>query len=187
MVNITKDESLLLQCLATTSFLAELDNDNFLNKDYFKNLQFENSDIKKILEQSGIGNPAALQMMLYALLVIPKEIWSNDVHENVKVELNKINLNISELIEKDTFSSYEGDRTNIDYLRHIRNAVSHAKCSYTKKNGKYLVTFEDKNMRNMNEKCSITMECAKAGEILMDMQRLIMKFYNWNHNQKVSD
>ena len=49
MPKITPEESILLQSLATTSFLVELSNNEFLNSTYFEELQFENSGCKQIL------------------------------------------------------------------------------------------------------------------------------------------
>ena len=46
MSTISQEESLLLQCLATTSLLGELSNANFLESDYYKQLSFSNKNIK---------------------------------------------------------------------------------------------------------------------------------------------
>ena len=72
-LSITQEQSIFLQSLATTSLLAELSNSNFLESDCFNKLNFQNHFFKEILTQSGIGNPACMQIMLYSLLVIPKE------------------------------------------------------------------------------------------------------------------
>ncbi len=68
----------------------------------------------------------------------------------------------------------------IDYFRHIRNAVAHAKCNYFSENGKNFVVFSDNN-GNGSKVCSIKMECYKVGIILMELQKLIMEYYNQNH------
>ena len=47
MPNVSAEESLLLQCLATTSLLGELSNAKFLESDYYKRLAFGNGEIKK--------------------------------------------------------------------------------------------------------------------------------------------
>lgn len=60
MSTISQEESLLLQCLATTSLLGELSNANFLESDYYKQLSFSNKNIKNILTQSGLRNPATI-------------------------------------------------------------------------------------------------------------------------------
>lgn len=51
MSTISQEESLLLQCLATTSLLGELSNANFLESDYYKQLSFSNKNREcKILD-----------------------------------------------------------------------------------------------------------------------------------------
>ena len=65
MSTISQEESLLLQCLATTSLLGELSNANFLESDYYKQLSFSNKNIKNILTQFGLRNPATMQMRRY--------------------------------------------------------------------------------------------------------------------------
>ena len=44
MPNVSAEESLLLQCLATTSLLGELSNAKFLESDYYKRLAFTSLD-----------------------------------------------------------------------------------------------------------------------------------------------
>lgn len=177
---INKDMSLLLQCLASTSLLAELSNADFINSDYFKLLKFENEGIKNILVKSGIGNPAIMQMMLYALLVVPKETLSKSAYKLLDLYVKRLNPSIYRLIETDgTRSTYNGESNikDIDYLRHIRNAVAHSNCKYFSKDGKNLVIFIDKN-KHASKKCSIKIECYKVGTILMDLQGLIMDYYS---------
>ena len=80
---LTFEESIFCQALATTELLHLLSDSNFLESDYYKNLQFpaNNDPLKYILKHSGIGNPATFQMFLYALLVMPKEILKNSEFE----------------------------------------------------------------------------------------------------------
>lgn len=183
MPNLSEQDSLLLQCLATTALLAELSNADFLKSAYFENLSFVNRDIKHILKISGIGNPAAMQMMLYALLTVPKELLSKtDYEEMENIFAPRINTLARSLVEKDTVSTYAKEETldKIDYLRHIRNSVAHARCHYTTEGSKYFVTFKDCTS-NETKQCSIKMECQKVGLILMELQRLIMEHYNKNY------
>ena len=88
---INQEMSLLLQCLASTSLLAELSNSNFMKSEYFNLLKFDNEGIKNILIESGIGNPAAMQMMLYALLIIPKETLSRSAYKLLELHIKRLN------------------------------------------------------------------------------------------------
>lgn len=180
MPSISAEESLLLQCLSTTALLGELSNDNFLESDYFKKLNFANKDFKTILKLSGLGNPATMQMMLYALLTVPREVLSRTDYSNLETYVTRINPLVCKLIESDTCSSYDGEGSieKIDYFRHIRNAVAHSKCKYISEHQKNYVIFID-NMKN--KQCSIKMECCKVGYILMELQKLIMEYYNDKH------
>lgn len=184
MVTITPEESLLLQCLATTSLLGELSNANFFESDYFKQLSFANDACKQILKQSGIGNPATMQMMLYALLVVPREILSRESYKMFKCYVKRINPVVSLCVEEETTSNYDGEtkKENINYFRHIRNAIAHSKCKFDSKNGKNYVTFIDNSPQN-SEQCFIKIECYKVGFIIMELQKLIMEYYNNNHRR----
>ena len=66
-------DSYFLQALATTALITALDNPD-LKDDLFQILKFNNDSFKNIIKLSGIGNPATLQMFLYALLVAPYEM-----------------------------------------------------------------------------------------------------------------
>lgn len=178
---ITPEESLFLQSLATTSLLAELQNNDFLNSEYFLNLKFDNNSFKKILVSSGIGNPACMQMMVYALLIIPKEILTEEVYNGINSKFIDINKKIDRMVEeKGTFTNYKSDQKltgyKMDYLRHIRNAVSHARCEYESTNNKNFVTFKDISITE-DECCEIKIECQKVGLILMELQKLIIDYY----------
>lgn len=183
LIKITPRESMFLQCLAMTSLLAELSNSEFLKSNYFKKeLSFENEIHKQILIESGIGNPATMQMMLYSLLVIPKEILSREEYEKLENYAEKVNTQVCELIEdQETSSSYdeEDQKENINYFNHIRNAISHSRCKYESINGKNYVTFTDKN--RSGSECNIKIECVKVGLILMKLQDLLMQYFKDNY------
>lgn len=180
MHSITAEESLLLQCLSTTALLGELSNANFLNSDYFEKLPFENESFKTIIKMSGLGNPATMQMMLYALLIVPKELLSRISYNKLETYVARINPQVCLLVEECTYSTYDNEdsKEKINYFRHIRNAVAHSKCNYNNENQKNYVEFTD---NNTSKQCSIKIECYKVGLILMELQKLIMEYYNDNH------
>lgn len=181
MRKISSEESLLLQCIATASLLGELSNSGFLESDYYKRLPFENEGLKMVLTTSGLGNPATMQMMLYALLTIPREVLSRTAYCALETYIERINPLVYSLVEEETFSTYAGEeaRVNIDYFRHIRNAIAHSKCDYLCKDGKNYVVFSDSN--SSGSRCSIKMECFKVGFVMMELQRLILEYYNHTH------
>lgn len=181
MPNVTEEESLLLQCLSMAALLAELDNHKFIESEYFKSINFANEGCKMILKLSGLGNPATMQMMLYALLVVPRELLSRIEYRKLeRYVVLRINPRISSLVEVSTYSTYDNEESieNINYFRHIRNAVAHSKCKFLKENERNLVVFNDSTKF---KQCYIKMECYKVGMILMELQKLIMEYYNDNH------
>ena len=177
LINLKDEESLYLQILATTSLLAELSNNNFLDSDYFSKMNFSNNSFKEILQISSIGNPACLQMMLYALLVIPKEIDNNIFNTSY------LNNMIDTLIENNsTFSNYNSDSNQIDYIRHFRNSISHSRCRYfNDKQGIAMVEFKDNNA-NTSESCIITIKCINVGKILEEIQKILQNYFKLKFN-----
>lgn len=172
---ITDEESLLYACLATTQLIAALHNSNFLESDFYKSLNLE-PNIKLILDKSGIGNPATLQMFFYTLLVIPKSLWEKNESNNHTI--NQINDYIKNHVEKsETKSSYKKDAEQIDYARHIRNAVSHSRCDFKKENNVKYVYFYDCD-NNKNSKCTIKISTKNAGNVLNELLSIIIKWCN---------
>ena len=187
-MNITEHESIFCQALAITSLMAELSNTEFLKSEYYKKMNFQSNDklIKYILNESGIGNPATMQMFLYALLVMPRELFEKIDIQNMDKCKNEINRLCSKLVETATNSTYsrENNINNIDYYKHIRNAVSHSKCSYTKINGVCYVNFYDTNVRDKNQTCHIIIKTLNVGIILEQLQKQLIEFLNMELNKR---
>ena len=184
-MNLTKQESIFCQALAMTSLLEELSNRDFLNSDYYnENITFvENNDnFKKILKASGLENPATMQMFLYILLVMPKETLSGldditiDSWENaLKTIIQSFNPSVTTTYPGES----SGDLSTVNYYRHIRNAVSHAKCVYETEDGRTYVTFKDKNRNPQNQyHCEIKMLTSDVGSMLEVLQNQIMEYLN---------
>ncbi len=74
----TAEDNLLIQSYFTTAFLLELKNKDFLNSDYYKNASFEDKFVKESLPKVGIDNQGTLLMMLYTMLVVPKQLLEKD-------------------------------------------------------------------------------------------------------------
>lgn len=185
IINFTEQESIFCQALAMTSLLAELEKVDFLNSDYYKeNIFFDdmnNDNFKKILNESGIGNPATLQMFLYILLVMPKETLSNLNDVTINLWTNEFNAEIQSftLVVNTTYpNESNNDLTSIDYYRHIRNAVSHSKCVYKIENGLSYVTFKDENPRDTTQNCEIKMLTRDVGIMFGKLHKQLMIYLN---------
>ena len=103
-----------------------------------------------------------MQIMLYSLLVIPKEtLEKKELYPNLDEDFLDINKKIENLIDSPgTFSNYPQDKIynsncTMNYIHHIRNAVSHSKYYYSTTNSLNYVTFKDINPYNKNQNCEI--------------------------------
>jgi hypothetical protein len=169
-----QEDNLLIQSYFTIAFLVELKNDNFLNSDYYKNMRFGDNYIKDNLPSIGIDNQGTLLISLYTMLVIPKQLLEKRFPDEF-IELN----NKLDKIKLRAESSYSKDSEKIDYLRHIRNAVAHARVEF---NPNVSVTFTDEN--NNGESCSITIPLNSMGLFLTELQKIFMTYVE-NLKQKL--
>lgn len=182
-MNLTENESIFCQALAMTSLLAELSNNDFLNSDYYNNLKFQGNEynFRKILERSGLGNPATMQMYLYILLVMPKEllgITETDTLDTFKEEINRLFIRTIENVTTTYRNEDQTDVTTIDFYNHTRNSVAHSKCKYEIVENKCYVKFCDVNMRDTTQHCEIVIETGKVGEIIEKLMVLLMDYLN---------
>ncbi len=162
----SQDDNLLIQSYFTTAFLAELNNKNFLTSEYYKNANFEDNFVKKNLPKVGIDNQGTLLIFLYTMLVVPKQLLEHDF----PIEFAELNNKVDQ-IKLETNSTYSNDSETIDYIRHIRNAVAHARLTFIPNQA---VTFTDEN--NRGEKCTITIPLNKVGFFLTELQKVFMKY-----------
>lgn len=174
-------ESLICQWLATISLIETLDGLNFLNSEYYKeNVVFNvnNDIIKEILDKSRLGNPATFQMFFYMLLVMPKEIIEETTITSWEVEFKR-DINSYSLDVTTTYPDESAeDSTSIQYFRHIRNSISHSKCTYVEKNNKQYVIFKDENPGNNSQRCEIKMPTSDAGRIMEFLYQKMMIYLN---------
>lgn len=110
-MDYTQEDNLLIQSYFITAFLVELENQDFLNSDYYKNVSFEDKFVKENLLEVGIDNQGTLLVMLYTMLVIPKQLLEKDF----PTEFKALNEKISELKSK-AVSTYQKDSESIDYF-----------------------------------------------------------------------
>lgn len=182
-------DSIFFQDLATVLLIQELNNNDLLDSDFYNNMDWKSGEVnkenvKKILGESGLGNPAMLQMLFYALLIMPKEAMPE---KDMKVVENQFNQYFQKFVinngQCSISSTYKNEKDNdikyINFYRHIRNAVAHSNCYYENKWGVCSVRFEDINPRNnAGEKCEIQISTYVAGELLNLLMRELMKYSN---------
>ncbi len=181
-ISISKEDSLILQSWSSASMIGHLSNTGFLKSNIYLNLPL--SALQRwTIDHSGIGNPAMMQMMLYALLVIPKEILSADVKEYHRIE-HTFNIYASYLAEEGTVSTYKNEQIleNINYYKHIRNSVSHSRCEYYGSDPEFFVHFLDNNQFS-GEECHIRIRCDNVGKLLDELSK-IMELYLFQKYRK---
>ena len=173
-MSLSQEDNLIIQSYTTTAFLTNLENIKFTETECFKNLQIDPS-IKELLLQIHIGNQGNLLITLYSMLIIPKEL----IERKYPTEFSKLNR-IIKSIQSSEISNYAIDVKNcqIDYLRHIRNAVAHANVVFATDS----VTFLDNNSRKSKngililETCSITIPLSKIGQLLEALKAIFLLF-----------
>ena len=165
-IEYSSDDNLLIQSYFTTAFLVELKNNDFLNSEYYKNMRFEDKFIKKSLPTVGIDNQGTLLMCLYTMLVVPRQLLEQEFPD----EFVQLNIKVDQ-IKADANSTYRQDSDSIDYVRHIRNAVAHARVAFIPNES---VTFTDEN--NGGDRCTITIPLNNVGLFLTELQKVFMKY-----------
>lgn len=85
-------------------------------------------------------------------------------------EFNGLNRTI-ESLKHQASSNYITDQGQIDYVRHLRNAVAHARVDFSN-NG--FVTFWYENGRG--SVCEIQVPLSNVGRLLTELQSIFMKY-----------
>lgn len=178
-MELTEHESLFCQGLATISLIETLDRLNFLNSEYYKeNVEFNvnNDIIKEILDKSRLGNPATLQIFLYILLVMPKEIIEKATITSWEKEFKK-EINSEFLSVTTTYQGESSDNLDsIELFRHLRNSVSHFKCTYVTEDDDNYIIFKDENPSDDSQSCEIKMLTSNAEKLMKFLMEKIMTY-----------
>ena len=165
--SITPKQNLVIQSYLTVSLLAELKNNNLIDSYYFNNMRFGNPSIKTSLKEIGVDNQGCAMMTLYAMLVLPKELIENE-HLS---DYEKIN-HFLQIHTQRTNTTYASDSRSVNYLRHIRNAVAHAKIEF--RPGE-VITFSDENQRK-KEAFYTELPLAHLGQLIHELQMVHLKY-----------
>ena len=134
----TQEANLVVQTSLVVALLGALSRDRSLvNSKLYKDLPLD-PPIREGIDQVGLDNQGLALMVLYAMLVVPREL----LIDRYKSEFDRINTWLETSLT-DTRTTYL--KTPPDYLRHIRNAVAHADVSFVPNS---TVKFEDEDKRN---------------------------------------
>src|SRR5574338_541051 len=155
---ISQEMNLILQSYYTVALLSALStNNNLVGSEYYKSLNLDFL-VRDGIEQVGIDNQGCALMTLYAMLVIPKELISN----KYSAAYDAIDLKLASLTIE-TNSTY--GESPVRYLKHIRNAVAHARVSFAPGES---ITFEDRDDKK-GHRFTTTMPLRNLGQLLNEL------------------
>ena len=163
---MSQEENLIFQSYWTVCFLIELKNNAFTNSDYYDSITFADPIVKEVIRNLGVDNQGSLLMSLYAMLVIPKQFLDN-LHSDEFDKIQKfLHANTA-----NTTTTYHEDQPTINYLRHIRNAVAHARVSFRSGD---VVIFQDTDTKGKSS-FSTELSLQKVGEFIHRLQMVHVK------------
>jgi hypothetical protein len=178
---VSNETNLILQSYMSVVLITELNNNNLLNSGYYENMIFSNPEIKKIIkEEIGIGNQGMLLMLLYAMLVVPKELIS----KKYPAEYLAINEYLKSS-SKNTKTNYNDDQKAVNFIRHIRNSLGHLSLEINANN---CINFYDKNIKR-KEHFETEIDIKYIGEFLSKLEKIHFKYsqdmFEIEHHQKL--
>lgn len=167
-------KNLLFHSYFTVSLLAELTNPKhmLIGSSYFEGMEFGAPWIKKELRKIGVGNVGCAMMMLYAMLVVPREVDILNAYPTSKKKIDEFLK--ANLRPTSTYSTDGPDGP--DYIRHIRNAVAHVQVDFGP-NG--TIIFNDawyNKKAKQQEKFSAGMPLPQLGPLAQLLQGTFLRY-----------
>ncbi len=128
MAKCSNETNLIIQSACAAVLITELNRDNrLLQSEFFKDLEFLTPTVKDMISyQIGVVNYGGVLMILYALLVVPKELLQNK-YSSEYAAIDKYIETI--VITKQT--DYKRDDPQVQYVKHMRNSVAHLRVKFT--------------------------------------------------------
>ena len=164
---LTQKDNLLFQSYFTFVLLAELRNSDFLKSEFFREMDFGSPWIKEELTKIGIDNQGCALIALYVMLVIPREL----IFDNCSNEYDGIRVFL-ESHTQNTSTTYRRDSPTIDFLRHVRNSVAHARVSFRPND---VIIFSDENDWT-GEAFASELPLQYLGELIQRLQRVHLQY-----------
>jgi hypothetical protein len=173
-MQLTQADNLVIQSHITTSLLAELKNNSFLASDFFEQMSFGIPWFKEQLREIGVDNQGCALMSLYAMLVIPREI----VQSAFSSEYHAINDFLRTCVINEN-SSYKQDIPNINFIRHLRNSIAHARIAFRPNDA---IIFTDEDSRR-NERFTADLPLKHLGELINRLQTVHVAYIQQIHSR----
>lgn len=172
---LNQEENLLFQSYFTFALLTELTSANFLKSEYFKAMSFGSPWIKDELENIGIDNQGCALIALYTMLVVPRQLLNSKYSTEYDGIQGFMRTNT-----QNTATTYKEDTPDIDFLRHIRNSVAHARVEF-RPDG--VIIFSDSN-KDYTKMFKTELPLKHLGEFLQRLQSIHLKHIE--HLQKAT-
>ncbi len=176
-IAVTQEDNLILQSDYTVLLLKELGTVKFETSSIFDGLDLP-GPIKQSFKEIGIQNQGSAIMVLYALLVVPKEIISREYPDEYRA-INGFLRNEVTLHQTTYKKEDANDLTSIDFIWHARNSVAHAKISFTPNES---ITFSDRKKTKRKgggentEEISFSLSLSRFGHFLNSLQEVHFKY-----------
>lgn len=158
----SEHENLIIQTYMNFIWLNEIHNLNFVKSDAYKQLNFSDKFTQSCIAERGVINQGVIPVAFYVMLVIPKET----IFDKYQEKYDEINLYIAQELNPLVETTYSSDGDRVDYLRHLRNAVSHMNFEMTVKDG--FIVFKDENPRR-SEKFMCELSNLDLGKIIEEL------------------
>jgi hypothetical protein len=175
---ITQEDNLILQSYYTVVLLNAISKNKLENSDYFENLDIV-SPIKSAIKEIGVDNQGCALMVLYAMLVLPKELIENEF--SIEYEsVNEFLQNEMVSVETNYRNEDKDDVSTINFVRHLRNSVAHARVSFTPN---ISMQFSDSRGNQSQETFKAVFPLNKLGELINKLQNVHLEYIKSRNNQ----
>lgn len=160
-VKYTEHENLIIQTYMNFIWLHEMHCLEFVKTEEYKQLNFSDKFTQNTIGERGVINQGTIPVALYSMLVIPKETIFNEYMDSY----DHINTYIANKLKPKIKTNYKSDKITVDYLRHLRNSVSHVRFDMTSEND--FVIFNDENRFGEEFECKLSN--SDLGEIIQQL------------------
>lgn len=141
----------------------------YSNHLFFGEMTFGSPWVKELLREVRIDNQGCAIIALYAMLVLPREI----VGQAFATEYASINSFLSANTQH-TVSNYKSDEQSVNYIYHIRNAVSHGRIEFRPNDA--IVFKDEKTSKNKMYSFSTELPLKHLGELVGQLQNVHLAY-----------
>ncbi len=142
MEEMSQNKMKLGRCLSSAALFIKLCESDYLNTEHYKNLEFDQPVLKPFIDEFGLNNPSIYQMILYTLLIVPKDILPAKYYYKMDQEYYYLNMTINRIVIEQ-HSNFNYDKSVPKHIFHIINSILKGRCQYITENKREYMIFED--------------------------------------------